>query len=97
LVSDDIRNGGLALGLSLGSAEVPAKWPRIVLWTHLILNEELDTLNGCGGGLGDGGGDTTHYYGVSIDGIRAAFQLLSARIGELQIVCIEPCGPTMAG
>jgi hypothetical protein len=29
--------------------------------TYLVLDEELDTLDGSGGGLRDGGGDTTHY------------------------------------
>lgn len=29
--------------------------------TYLVLDEELDTLNGSGGGLGDGGRDTTHW------------------------------------
>jgi hypothetical protein len=28
--------------------------------TNLVLDEELDTLDGGGGGLGDGSGDTTH-------------------------------------
>ena len=28
--------------------------------TCLVLDEKLDTLNGSGSGLGDGGGDTTH-------------------------------------
>lgn len=28
--------------------------------TYLVLDEELDTLDGSGGGLGDGGGNTTH-------------------------------------
>jgi hypothetical protein len=28
--------------------------------TYLVLDEELDTLDGCGSGLRDGGGDTTH-------------------------------------
>jgi hypothetical protein len=27
---------------------------------YLVLDEELDTLNGSGSGLRDGGGDTTH-------------------------------------
>jgi hypothetical protein len=27
---------------------------------YLVLDEELDTLDGSGSGLGDGGGDTTH-------------------------------------
>jgi len=27
---------------------------------YLVLDEELDTLNGSGGGLGNGGRDTTH-------------------------------------
>jgi hypothetical protein len=31
------------------------------LMTYLVLDEELDTLNGSGGGLRDGGGNTTHY------------------------------------
>lgn len=29
--------------------------------TYLVLDEELDTLDGSGGGLGDGGRDTTHW------------------------------------
>jgi hypothetical protein len=29
--------------------------------TDLVLDEKLDTLDGSGGGLRDGGGDTTHY------------------------------------
>jgi hypothetical protein len=29
--------------------------------TYLVLDEELDTLNGSGGGLGDGGRNTTHW------------------------------------
>lgn len=29
--------------------------------TYLVLDEKLDTLNGSGGGLGDGGRDTTHW------------------------------------
>lgn len=28
--------------------------------TYLVLDEELDTLDGSGGGLRDGGRDTTH-------------------------------------
>jgi hypothetical protein len=35
--------------------------------TCLVLDKKLDTLNGSGGGLGDGGGDTTHCRYVSID------------------------------
>lgn len=27
---------------------------------YLVLDEKLDTLDGSGGGLGDGGGHTTH-------------------------------------
>jgi hypothetical protein len=30
--------------------------------TNLVLDEELDTLDGSGGSLRDGGGDTTHCY-----------------------------------
>ena len=30
--------------------------------TNLVLDEELDTLDGGGGSLGDGSGDTTHCY-----------------------------------
>lgn len=30
--------------------------------TYLILDQELDTLNGSSGSLGDGGGNTTHCY-----------------------------------
>lgn len=29
--------------------------------TYLVLDEKLDTLDGSGGGLGDGGRDTTHW------------------------------------
>ena len=32
---------------------------------YLVLDEELDTLDGGGSGLRDGGGDTTHCKGVS--------------------------------
>lgn len=36
-----------------------------IVWTaentYLVLDEELDTLNGSGGGLRDGGRDTTHW------------------------------------
>lgn len=32
--------------------------------TYLVLDEELDTLNGSSSGLRDGGGDTTHCRGV---------------------------------
>lgn len=35
--------------------------------TNLVLDQELDTLNGGSSGLGDSGGDTTHYRKVSID------------------------------
>ena len=31
--------------------------------TYLVLDQELDTLNGGSGGLRDGSGDTTHYNG----------------------------------
>ena len=33
---------------------------KMAVETNLVLNEELDTLDGSGGSLGDGGGDTTH-------------------------------------
>jgi len=29
--------------------------------SYLILNEQLDTLNGCSGSLRDGSGNTAHY------------------------------------
>lgn len=32
----------------------------VIIGTYLVLDEELDTLNGSGSGLRDGGGDTTH-------------------------------------
>lgn len=36
-----------------------------IVWTagntYLVLDEKLDTLDGSGGGLGDGGRDTTHW------------------------------------
>jgi hypothetical protein len=34
--------------------------------TNLVLDQELDTLDGGGSGLGDSGGDTTHCESVSI-------------------------------
>jgi len=34
--------------------------------TYLILDQELDTLNGSGCGLGDGSGDTTHCDKASV-------------------------------
>ena len=34
--------------------------------TNLVLDEQLDTLNGGGSGLRDGGGNTTHCELVSI-------------------------------
>lgn len=37
------------------------------VWTHLVLDEKLDTLNGSGSGLRDGGGDTTHCDTLDID------------------------------
>lgn len=33
--------------------------------TNLVLDEELDTLDGGGSGLGDSGRDTTHYNSIS--------------------------------
>lgn len=35
------------------------------VFTNLVLDQELDTLNGGSGGLGDSGGNTTHYESVS--------------------------------
>ena len=32
----------------------------VIIGTYLVLDEELDTLNGSGSGLRDGGRDTTH-------------------------------------
>lgn len=34
--------------------------------TNLVLDEELDTLDGSGSSLRDGGGDTTHYSSTSV-------------------------------
>lgn len=33
-----------------------------VFGIYLVLDEKLDTLDGSGSGLGDGGGNTTHYW-----------------------------------
>lgn len=33
---------------------------KLAVKTNLVLDEELDTLDGSGSSLGDGGGDTTH-------------------------------------
>jgi hypothetical protein len=33
---------------------------KLAVGTNLVLDEELDTLDGSGGSLGDGGRDTTH-------------------------------------
>lgn len=43
--------------------------------TNLVLDEELDTLNGGGGGLGDGSGDTTHCCPM-LAFVSVAFQAL---------------------
>ena len=37
------------------------------LLTNLVLDQELDTLDRGSSGLGDSGGDTTHWESVSID------------------------------
>jgi hypothetical protein len=37
--------------------------------TYLVLDQELDTLNGSSSGLGDGGGNTTHCYRKSVSDI----------------------------
>jgi hypothetical protein len=37
------------------------------LLTNLVLDQELDTLDGGSSGLGDSGGDTTHWKSVSIE------------------------------
>lgn len=39
----------------------------VELLTNLVLDQELDTLDGGSSGLGDSGGDTTHWESVSID------------------------------
>jgi hypothetical protein len=36
-------------------------WSKNALLAYLVLDEELDTLDGGSGSLGDGGGNTTHY------------------------------------
>jgi hypothetical protein len=41
-------------------AELPLR-PAITSLAYLVLDEELDTLNGGGSGLGDSSGNTTHY------------------------------------
>jgi hypothetical protein len=38
----------------------------VELKTHLVLDQELDTLNGGSSSLGDSGGNTTHCKSVSI-------------------------------
>ena len=40
--------------------------------TNLVLDEELNTLDGGSGGLGDSGGDTTHWKTVSIVSLNVA-------------------------
>jgi hypothetical protein len=37
--------------------------------TNLVLDQELDTLDGGSSGLGDSGGDTTHCIFVSIQSV----------------------------
>lgn len=37
------------------------------LLTNLVLDQELNTLDGGSSGLGDSGGDTTHWELVSMD------------------------------
>lgn len=38
-----------------------SSWGIVAGASYLVLDEELDTLDGGGSGLRDGGGDTTHY------------------------------------
>lgn len=59
------------LGRICGStccASLPNPWEfdGMVLLSYLVLDEELDTLNGSGSGLRDGGRDTTHCYQILV-------------------------------
>jgi hypothetical protein len=65
---------------------------RLAVKTNLVLDEELDTLDGSGGSLGDGGGDTTHCCPVLATGslfpssyqraqMRERHQRVASRIG----------------
>jgi len=66
---------------ALGSMCMRSHW----VMTYLVLNEELDTLNGCGSGLRDGGGDTTHCGPLSaLACFYAKFSSSYRGIAELQ-------------
>jgi len=41
---------------------------KLAVKTNLVLDEELDTLDGSGSSLGDGGRDTTHCYPMLANG-----------------------------
>lgn len=59
-----VSNGNLTLNCQTQSSvifclrPIPIGTGRVI--TNLVLDQELDTLNGGSGGLGDSGGDTTH-------------------------------------
>lgn len=62
-------------------------WRRIEgVPTNLVLDKELDTLNGSGSGLRDGSGDTTHYRIVSTVVLfpSRGSELLSAEVLDLR-------------
>lgn len=59
--------------------------------TYLVLDEKLDTLDGSGGGLGDGGRDTTHY------GRQSAYALFSPSCGAGSPELREPVWPSHRG
>lgn len=66
--------------------------------TNLVLDEELDTLDGGSSGLGDSGGDTTHCDSVSIWSISDEPEMFPVRDWKLETWHIlmksttKPCG-----
>lgn len=58
--------------------------------TYLVLDEKLDTLDGSGSGLGDGGRDTTHWRRQS------AYAFFSPSCGAGLPVVREPSWPATA-
>lgn len=53
---DDLSTGVTRSDLGRLAVQIDS----VVLFTNLVLDEKLDTLNGSGGSLGDSGGDTSH-------------------------------------
>ena len=64
---------------------------RLAVITNLVLDEELDTLDGSGGSLGDGGRDTTHCCPmlVTISLFPSSYQRAQMRGRHQRVVSLD--------